>query len=354
MQLRRNEILTGLLVLATVAVLTGILILLGAPGLFKPLVTYKIYFDNAAGIKLGAPVLLAGRKIGQVESLHSPVPPEEGANVDARADAVRPPGASPTPTPVANRPKYEARIDVRVEKDAVVYKDARARLITLGLLGETAIDFTQGNQSSGRAEDGEAYAGERVPDFGEAIAKMLDIIQPVAAEATTTLKELQTTTQNLSKITDEQSQLNMALAQMRTFAENLTTMTATDSPLQLALRNVETLSENLNKISADLTANDNINVTLQNFRDSSEKLKSTINALGPDLQATGDNVKDLTNTVKRQPWRLIWPSTKKYPEDQERAGAGDTITVRKTAKARRDAPQPTPTPRRRGVIYTSE
>ena len=71
MQLRRNEILTGLLVLATVAILAGILILLGAPGLFKPLVTYKIYLDNAAGIKLGAPVLLAGRKIGQVEKLHS-------------------------------------------------------------------------------------------------------------------------------------------------------------------------------------------------------------------------------------------------------------------------------------------
>ena len=53
----------------TVAVLTGILILLGAPGLFRPLVTYRIYLDNAAGIKLGAPVLLAGRKIGQVEEV---------------------------------------------------------------------------------------------------------------------------------------------------------------------------------------------------------------------------------------------------------------------------------------------
>ena len=47
MQLRRNEILTGLLVLGTVAVLTLLLILLGAPGLFRPLVTYKLYFDNA-------------------------------------------------------------------------------------------------------------------------------------------------------------------------------------------------------------------------------------------------------------------------------------------------------------------
>jgi ABC-type transporter Mla subunit MlaD len=317
-------------------------------------VTYKIYLDNAAGIKLGAPVLLAGRKIGQVESLHSPVPPEEGVNVDARADAVRLPGATPTPTPAANRPKYEARIDVRVDKEAVVYKDARARLITLGLLGETAIDFTQGNQSSGRAEDGEAYAGERVPDFGEAIAKMLEIIQPVAAEATQTLKELQTTATNLNKITDEQSQLNMALAQMRTFAENLTTMTASDSPLQLALKNVENMSGNLNKISTDLTANDNINVTLQNFRDSSEKLESMMNDLEPGSEATADNVRALTDTVKRQPWRLVWPSTKQYPEDERSAGGADTITVRKSAKARRNAPQPTPTPRRRGVIYTSE
>ena len=52
MQLRRNEIMTGLLVLSTVAIFTFILILLGAPGLFRPLVVYRVYFDNAAGIKL--------------------------------------------------------------------------------------------------------------------------------------------------------------------------------------------------------------------------------------------------------------------------------------------------------------
>ncbi len=346
MQLRRNEILTGVLVLATVAVLTGILILLGAPGLFKPLVTYKIYLDNAAGIKLGAPVLLAGRKIGQVEKLHSPVSQSESQAALSAANAIRPPGASPTPTPTGPKPIYEARIDVRVDEDAIVYKDAKARLITLGLLGETAIDFTQGNEASGRAQDGETFAGDRVPDFGESIAKMLDIVQPVATEATKTLKDLQATAVNLAKITDDQSQLNMALAQMRTFAENLTNMTSTDSSLQLALRNVESISTNLNKITTDISSNDNLNVTLQNFRDSSEKLKSAMNELGPDLTATGANVKDLTETVKTQPWRLIWPSTKKYPEDEAAAPTSDTITVRKTTRRRSSSAAPTPRPRR--------
>ena len=42
MQLQRNEIMTGLLVMGTIGVIVGVLILLGAPGLFRPLVTYKI------------------------------------------------------------------------------------------------------------------------------------------------------------------------------------------------------------------------------------------------------------------------------------------------------------------------
>ena len=59
-------------------------------------------------------------------------------------------------------------------------------------------------------------------------------------------------------------------------------------------------------------------------------------------------MKDLTQTVKTQPWRLIWPSTKKYPEDE--AGAySDTITVRKKTKRQRESRSsaPTPTPRSR-------
>ena len=351
MQLRRNEILTGVLVLATVAVLTAILILLGAPGLFKPLATYRIYMDNAAGIKLGAPVLLAGRKIGQVDKLYSPISKDEAAQAIALFEAVR--GPVDPKTPQTLRPRYEARIDVRVDRDAAVYKNALTRLITLGLLGETAIDITQGSEESGRAQDGQTFAGERVPEFGETIAKVLDIIQPVATEASATLKELQTTANNLSKITDEQSQLNMALAQMRTFAENLTNMTGTDSPLQLALKNVESISTNLNKISTDISSNNNIEITLQNFRDSSEKLKSTLNAVAPDLRATGENVKDLTDTVKRQPWRLVWPSTKKYPDEQQ--APRDTITVRKSSKAQKPSAEASPASRKkRDLIYTGE
>src|SRR6266699_1677136 len=111
MQLQRNEIMTGLLVVGTLAVITFTLILLGAPGLFRPLATYKLYFDNAAGIKQGAPVMLAGRKIGQVQKLYSPVSKEEERRAEEAAAPFRPEEPNASPTPSDGRPKYEARVD---------------------------------------------------------------------------------------------------------------------------------------------------------------------------------------------------------------------------------------------------
>ncbi len=115
MQLQRNEILTGLLVIGTIGVIAFLLVLLGAPGLFRPLVTYGVYFDNAAGIKPGAVVMLAGRKIGQVQKLYSPLTPAEEKQAQQAAAAIHPsePSASPSPSP-----RFEARVDVQVDKSA--------------------------------------------------------------------------------------------------------------------------------------------------------------------------------------------------------------------------------------------
>src|SRR5437868_13206272 len=151
--------MTGLLVVGNVAVLVFVLVLLGAPGLCRPLVTYKIYFDNAAGIKQRAVVMLAGRKIGQVQKMFTPVSREEERRAEEAVAAFAPPETSPTPSPTPGKPKYEARIDVQVDRNAVVYRDAKTRLMQLGLLGDMAIDINQGTALSGRARDGNNFSG---------------------------------------------------------------------------------------------------------------------------------------------------------------------------------------------------
>jgi ABC-type transporter Mla subunit MlaD len=322
MQLERNEVLTGLLVIGTIGVIAFLLVLLGAPGLFRPLVTYGVYFDNAAGIKPGAVVMLAGRKIGQVQKLYSPLTPAEEKQAQQAAAAMHSPEPNASPSPSS---RFEARVDVQVDKDARLYRDAKAQMIQLGLLGDMAIDFTQGTKESGRAKDGDTFAGERTPDLGEAAAKMLEVIKPVAAEATNTMKDLQQTADNLNHLTDQNSELNLALNQFKTFGEHLSDLTASDSALSQSLNNIQ-------KISTSLTDNDNIEVTLRNLRTSSEKLKLVL----ADLEPVGENIKQFSQTVKTQPWRLIWPTTVKYPEASPTPAIAreGTITVRKTAKTK--------------------
>jgi ABC-type transporter Mla subunit MlaD len=336
MQLQRNEIMTGLLVIGTIAVVAFLLVLLGAPGLFRPLVTYKIYFDNAAGLKQGAPVMLAGRKIGQVQKLFSPVSPQEEKEAEQAEAAIHPPeaNASPIPSATPGKQRFEVRVDVQVDKSAKVYRDAKARMMQLGLLGDMAIDFTQGTEASGRSKDGETFAGERTPDMGEAVAKMLEVVKPVAAEATNTMKDLQQTAQNINRLTDENSELTLALGQFKTVGQHLSDLTAPDSALSHSLTNIE-------KISTSLTENDNIEVTLRNLRNSSEKLKVATTQLEP----AGENIKQFSDTIKTQPWRLIWPTTKTYAEGSPTpAPSRGTITVRKTARTK---PRPRSTPAER-------
>ena len=164
---------------------------------------------------------------------------------------------------------------------------------------------------------------------------MLDIVQPVANEATATFKQLETTAQNLSHITDENSQLNLALTQFRTFGEQLNQLTAPDGSLSVSLSNIQ-------RITDDLQKNDNIKITLQDLRASSEKLKATMNSLGPSLEQSGRNIEDATATLRSQPWRLVWPSTKKYPTTEQRSATGErTVATSKPPKSAHSGPTPT-------------
>ena len=117
---------------------------------------------------------------------------------------------------------------------------------------------------------------------------MLEVIKPVATEATSTMKELEATAQNLSHITDENSELNQALTQFKTFGEHLVDLTAPDGSLTQSLDNIR---RSLNR----LTKNNNLEVTLQNFRASSEELKSTLH----DLEPVGRNITEFSETIKR-------------------------------------------------------
>jgi ABC-type transporter Mla subunit MlaD len=325
MNVFRREIRTGLLVVVTVAVLVAALVYLGAPGAFVPQNTYFIYVENAAGLKPGNEVLLAGRRVGQVVRLYSPV-----------AEAERP------------KPALETLIEIIVSRKAPIYKDVKVTLTQNGLLGEMMLDFTSSREVEGLAPSGHTFIAERPATIDQAVPLVIDRIDPALKKVTETLDSLQEASNKLAVLMSEEGEVNKTIAEFRKFGINLNELSGPDSSLRRSMANLETMTgedgklgqaldniedltgpgsslaktlKNAEEFTNDLANNKDIELTLRNFREASNRLNSTVGGLGGQFSSIANNLEQASDTVKRQPWRLIWPSTKKYPEERERAAA---------------------------------
>jgi ABC-type transporter Mla subunit MlaD len=306
MQILRNEIRTGILVLFTLGLSVGVILYLSAPGLFRPVAHYKVFFDDAAAIKPGASVMLAGRKIGTVESIQSPVAPPH-----------RPPG----------RPECEVMITVQVASDAEIFKANDVSMRTFGLLSEYVIDFTNGDSNSGRAVTGDWFVGTRSPDLSEIGPVVLKRLDPVLKELASTLTELRRTSVNLTDLTAKDSKmviaLNGTLENFRSVGGNLKTMTDKGGSVEAALSSLQNTLQAVQQLTSQASKDNNLEKTLANLNGFSERLKSVLgqlqNTLGtalPRLDGILADLNDLTAKLKSQPWRIVWPTTIKYDKDR--------------------------------------
>jgi ABC-type transporter Mla subunit MlaD len=302
MQILRNEVRTGLMVLLTLGLVVCVVLYISSPGLFKPLKSFLVYFDNAAGIKPGAAVMLAGRKIGTVADIQSPVPLND-----------RP----------ENKPTYEAMVRVQVAEDSQIYKQTTVAMRSFGLLAELVIDFTNGDADSGLAEPNAKFVGQRSPDLAEIGPLIIQKLEPVLKQSEWTLAELQKTSHNLTVLTAQDSVLTGTLKSFGGVGENLKTMTAKGGGIDSALVSVHEVLANVKDVTVQLQKDNNLEKTLGNFKASSAKLKIVLDSLDktmgtvlPRLEVIVSDLSELTGKLKEQPWRVIWPSTIKYPEGQ--------------------------------------
>jgi ABC-type transporter Mla subunit MlaD len=304
MQILRSEIRTGILVILTIGLLVGVVLYLSTPGIFRPLTRYRVFFDDAAGIKPGADVTLAGRKIGTVYSIKSPVPMSE-----------RP----------AGKPDLEAVITVQVSADAEIFKDNSVTMRSFGLLAEPVIDFTRGDPNSGRAIKGDSFVGVRSPDLSEVGPAIIQKLTPTLTEAASTLAELHRTAANLTGLTSKDSRLltslDATLDHFQVVGSNLQKLTEKDGSLDRTLESVQTTLKGAQGLIDQAGKDNRIGNTLANFDAASVRLKSVLGqfqeAMNTDLPRVGKFISDLSDAaakLREQPWRIIWPNTIKYPE----------------------------------------
>ena len=142
-QLKWSQLRVGLTVLfASITLAVLIFVMSGTGGWFTRKITLRSYFDNAAGLREGAPVRLAGVDIGNVTAVRIVQKPM---------------------TPVEVTMKVNTKYSFNLRKDSVTL------MSTAGILGETFVDVDSSTAKGPEAIDGDTLAARDQPDIQDVV-----------------------------------------------------------------------------------------------------------------------------------------------------------------------------------------
>jgi len=145
-QLKWSQLRVGITVIVASLTLGFLLFLMsGTSGLFTPRVTLKSYFDNAQGLRAGAPVRLSGVDIGNVTGIR--IVPDKSKQL----------------TPVEVTMKVSTKYNYALRRDSVTSLD------TAGVLGETYLDIESAQAVGPIAQDGDTLPTQVHPDFNQVV-----------------------------------------------------------------------------------------------------------------------------------------------------------------------------------------
>jgi phospholipid/cholesterol/gamma-HCH transport system substrate-binding protein len=143
-QLRWSQLRVGVTVIVASVTLAVLLFLMsGTTGLFTQRIVLRSYFDNAEGLRRGAPVRLSGVDIGNVTDIRI-----------AR-------GRTLTPVEVTMKVTTKYGYDLRT--------DSITSLDTAGVLGETYIDIDSAVAAGPPAKNGDVLPTQVHPDFNQVV-----------------------------------------------------------------------------------------------------------------------------------------------------------------------------------------
>jgi hypothetical protein len=74
-----------------------------------------------------------------------------------------------------------------------------------------------------------------------------------------------------------------------------------------------------------------VNVSSERLKGVLGQIHEALNRLLPQFDGITADLKELSGRLKTQPWRIVWPSTIKYPEEEQ---VGPVRAPRKRAGSR--------------------
>jgi phospholipid/cholesterol/gamma-HCH transport system substrate-binding protein len=157
-QLKWSQLRVGITVIIASLVLALLLFLMsGTGGFFSTRITLVSYFDNAEGLRVGAPVRLSGVDIGNVSKIL----------------IVRDKDKQLTPVQIVMKVSTKYSFNLR--------RDTVTSLETAGVLGETFMDMDSSQAIGPVARDGDTLPTRVHPDFNEVVRSSQSTLQNMDA-----------------------------------------------------------------------------------------------------------------------------------------------------------------------------
>jgi phospholipid/cholesterol/gamma-HCH transport system substrate-binding protein len=147
-EVKWSQLKVGVIVLISVVILTTLLFLMTSAsglGFFSHKLTATTYFENSAGLKVGAAVNLEGVTIGTVKSIIIVTTPERKL------------------TPV----QVVMKLDDKYQAD--LHKDSTAALTTVGVLGDTVVDINSQVATGPPLQDGDELKTLETPSLTDVV-----------------------------------------------------------------------------------------------------------------------------------------------------------------------------------------
>lgn len=154
-EVRWSQLKVGVLVIVALAALTLLISLMSGSsgGLFSRRIIVHAFFENASGLKPGAPVNLQGVTIGSVKKI------------------IIVPGRKLTPV--------EAIMSLGLKYKAALHTDTSASMATAGVLGDTFVDLDSAHATGPQLANGDEIPVVQSPSLSDVIKSSQNTIQQV-------------------------------------------------------------------------------------------------------------------------------------------------------------------------------
>jgi phospholipid/cholesterol/gamma-HCH transport system substrate-binding protein len=153
---RSLEVKVGLLILAAIVLLAAFILVMGGIN-FQPTYEVLVGFDNPGGLQSGAPVKIAGVKVGKVKQIDF-----SGGHIDEKSGE--------------RIPLVQARVSIEKRFQKSIHDNATFYITTQGVLGEQFMAIDPGSADRPALGDGVTVRGLDPPRLDRLIAESYDLL----------------------------------------------------------------------------------------------------------------------------------------------------------------------------------